>query len=124
MKDIIQLVPDAATEIEGISFSGQMHSLVLLNEDGTPLRSAILWNDVRTSKQCEMITKSLSSDLIKITKNKALEGFTLPKILWVQENEPGFGNRRLNFYYLKIIYVINLQVLIIWIIQMQPDLYY
>lgn len=97
IKDIIQLVPDAATEIEGISFSGQMHSLVLLNEDGTPLRNAILWNDVRTTKQCEMITEVLGTDLIKITKNKALEGFTLPKILWVQENEPAIWEQTAQF---------------------------
>lgn len=74
--------------IEGISFSGQMHGLVLIDETGTPLRPAILWNDTRTTKQCQKITEVLGSKLLEITKNKALEGFTLPKILWVQEHEP------------------------------------
>ena len=88
MKEIIEKVPDAATQIDGISFSGQMHSLVLLDSEGNSLRNAILWNDVRTTKQCETITETLGSELINVTKNKALEGFTLPKMLWVKENEP------------------------------------
>lgn len=88
MKQLIAKVPAMATELEGISFSGQMHSLVLLDESGDVLRNAILWNDVRTTAQCETITDRLGDELISITKNKALEGFTLPKILWVKENEP------------------------------------
>lgn len=88
MKQLVQTFPGAVSEIEGISFSGQMHSLVLIDDEGNSLRNAILWNDVRTTKQCEVITEKLGSDLINITKNKALEGFTLPKILWVQEHEP------------------------------------
>lgn len=79
-------------DIEGLSFSGQMHGLVLIDKDGVPLRNAILWNDTRTTKQCEKITKTLKDDLLGIAKNKALEGFTLPKILWVQENEPQIWN--------------------------------
>ncbi|AQY52213.1 xylulose kinase [Listeria weihenstephanensis FSL R9-0317] len=75
-------------EIAGISFSGQMHSLVLLGDDEQVLRRAILWNDVRTTTQCEAITEKLGAKLLDITKNKALEGFTLPKLLWVQEHEP------------------------------------
>ena len=74
--------------IEGISFSGQMHGLVLIDERGTHLRPAILWNDTRTTTQCEQVTDVLGSKLLDITKNKALEGFTLPKLLWVQEYEP------------------------------------
>lgn len=88
MKELVEKVPEMATELEGISFSGQMHSLVLLDDAGDVLRNAILWNDVRTTAQCEEITERLGDDLISITKNKALEGFTLPKILWVQQNEP------------------------------------
>ncbi|MBT2732454.1 xylulokinase [Carnobacterium sp. ISL-102] len=86
--EIIDEVPEASTGIQGISFSGQMHSLVLLDDKNQVLRNAILWNDVRTTKQCVEITEKLKEDLITITKNRALEGFTLPKILWVKENEP------------------------------------
>jgi xylulokinase len=88
IKQILAEVPSAKASIEAISFSGHMHSLVLLGENNLPVRNAILWNDVRTTKQCRFITEKLGDDLIKITKNFALEGFTLPKILWVMENEP------------------------------------
>lgn len=85
---MIEIVPDSKQQLEGISFSGQMHSLVLTNEEDRVVRPAILWNDVRTTKQCDEIKERLGDTLLKVTKNKALEGFTLPKILWVQENEP------------------------------------
>ncbi|MHC5248642.1 xylulokinase [Enterococcus sp. LJL90] len=81
-------VADFTEELAGISFSGQMHSLVLLDEEKQVLRNAILWNDVRTTKQCQEIMAEFGTELLAITKNIALEGFTLPKILWVQENEP------------------------------------
>lgn len=97
IKELVQLVPEASSQIEGISFSGQMHSLVLLDKEGTPLRNAILWNDVRTTKQCEIITERLGEELIKVTKNKALEGFTLPKILWIKENEPEIWEQTAQF---------------------------
>ena len=76
------------SKVEGISYSGQMHGLVLLDEDNKVLRPAILWNDTRTTKQCAEITEKVGSKFLDITRNKPLEGFTLPKILWVKENEP------------------------------------
>ncbi|MHC5228656.1 xylulokinase [Enterococcus sp. LJL99] len=88
LQEMVQKVPDMSSELEGISFSGQMHSLVLLDESGTVIRNAILWNDVRTTEQCKYLMKHYKEQLLEITKNSALEGFTLPKILWVQENEP------------------------------------
>ncbi|MDP4157630.1 MAG: FGGY family carbohydrate kinase, partial [Bacillota bacterium] len=75
-------------DIEGLSFSGQMHGLVLLDEHHQVIRNAILWNDTRTTPQCKKIDQQLGGKLLDITKNPALEGFTLPKILWVKENEP------------------------------------
>ncbi|MHA7966109.1 xylulokinase [Paenibacillus sp. CAU 1782] len=77
-----------AAAIEGISFSGQMHGLVLLNGEGRPVRNAILWNDTRTTAECREIEAALGEDLLAITRNPALEGFTLPKILWVRKHEP------------------------------------
>lgn len=74
--------------IEGMSFSGQMHGLVLLNRAGNPVRNAILWNDTRTTEQCREMEKTLGDRLLSITRNPALEGFTLPKLLWVREHEP------------------------------------
>ncbi len=79
----------APEEIQGIGLTGQMHGLVLLDEHGGVLRPAILWNDQRTGAQCDEIRARLGKErLIRITGNDALTGFTAPKILWVQENEP------------------------------------
>ena len=86
-----QLVNGSAVSPEdicGLSFSGQMHGLVLLDENHQVIRNAILWNDTRTTAQCKKIDQQLGGKLLEITKNPALEGFTLPKILWVKENEP------------------------------------
>jgi xylulokinase len=75
--------------IAAIGLTGQMHGLVLLDESGDVLRPAILWNDQRTGPQCDRIRARLGKErLIQITGNDALTGFTAPKILWVQENEP------------------------------------
>ncbi|WP_137597046.1 xylulokinase [Paucilactobacillus kaifaensis] len=84
-------------EIEGISYSGQMHGLVLLDENNQVLRPAILWNDTRTTKQREEIIDKMGERYIEITRNQPLEGFTLPKILWVKENEPSIFARAKTF---------------------------
>ncbi|GAA0286172.1 xylulokinase [Gracilibacillus halotolerans] len=89
LKELVETFNGNANEIEGLSFSGQMHGLVLLDENNEVLRNAILWNDTRTTPQCQTIYDKVGKDrFISITKNLALEGFTLPKIVWVQENEP------------------------------------
>ncbi len=76
-------------EVAGIGLTGQMHGLVLLDADGNVLRPSILWNDQRTQKQCDEITERVGfARLIELTGNRALTGFTAPKILWVRENEP------------------------------------
>lgn len=97
IQSIVKEIPDAASKIDGISFSGQMHSLVLLDNKNHVLRNAILWNDVRTTEQCREITETLKDDLISITKNRALEGFTLPKLLWVKEKEPEIWQKVAHF---------------------------
>ncbi|MFD1884170.1 xylulokinase [Paenibacillus wenxiniae] len=86
-----------ASEIEGLSFSGQMHGLVLLDEQHEVIRPAMLWNDTRTTAQCRRIEETLGDELLKIARNRALEGFTLPKILWVQEHEPDNWKRAALF---------------------------
>src|SRR5699024_11269240 len=85
-------------EIEGLSFSGQMHGLVLLDEQHEVLRNAILWNDTRTTTECEDIYAKVGEErLLDITKNPALEGFTLPKILWVKKHEPDLFAKTAKF---------------------------
>ncbi|MCB5954223.1 xylulokinase [Enterococcus sp. CWB-B31] len=97
LQEMLYEVPDMAEKLEGISFSGQMHSLVLVDGAGEVLRNAILWNDVRTTEQCRKIMTKMGEKVLKITKNIALEGFTLPKILWVQENEPDIWAKAKKF---------------------------
>ncbi len=74
----------------GISFSGQMHGLVALDQNGKPLRRAILWNDQRTEKQCREITERAGGlqKLLSYTNNQMITGYTGGKILWMKENEP------------------------------------
>ena len=86
-KALSEKVGDFKAELEGIAISGQMHGLVTLDGEDKVVRPAILWNDTRTTKQCTEIMEGFGDRLITITKNKALEGFTLPKILWMQEEE-------------------------------------
>lgn len=76
-------------DIVGIGLTGQMHGLVLLDEEGNVLRPCIQWNDQRTAAQCEALTSKVGfENVIRITGNPILTGFTAPKVLWVQENEP------------------------------------
>jgi xylulokinase len=90
---VAQTGVDAAL-IQGIGLTGQMHGLVLLNEKGEVLRPSILWNDQRTGLQCDAIRARFGRErLIQVTGNDALTGFTAPKILWVQENEPEIWKR-------------------------------
>ena len=74
--------------IAGLSISGQMHGLVMLDNKGKVLRNAILWCDSRTADQCAEIEKLVGKKrLVEINANPALTGFTAPKILWVREHE-------------------------------------
>lgn len=79
----------SAREIKGIGLSGQMHGLVMLDQNGEVLRRSIIWCDSRTAKECEEITDLVGAErLIEITANPALAGFTAGKILWVRKHEP------------------------------------
>lgn len=73
--------------IDGLSFSGQMHSLVLLDKNYDVIRPAILWNDSRSEDEAKYINTVFGKKVIEITGNKAVAGFTLPKLLWIKENE-------------------------------------
>jgi len=89
IKTVLAEADVSLAAIAGIGLTGQMHGLVLINKDGEVLRPAILWNDQRTGEQCDTIRAKIgAARLIQITGNDALTGFTAPKILWVQENEP------------------------------------
>ncbi|MEN6471704.1 MAG: decarboxylating NADP(+)-dependent phosphogluconate dehydrogenase [Clostridiaceae bacterium] len=72
-----------------MSFSGQMHGLVLLDEEDKVIRPALLWNDGRTADECDYLNGEIGKEkLIAWTGNVALAGFTAPKVLWVRRHEP------------------------------------
>ena len=78
-----------AASVAGIGVAGQMHGLVVLDESDNIIRPAILWNDGRTAKQVDYLNNVIGKErLSKLTANIAFAGFTAPKILWMQENEP------------------------------------
>ncbi len=79
----------AGHDVAGIGLSGQMHGLVTLDEADRVVRPAILWNDQRTAAECEAIEERIGLDrLMELTGNRALPGFTAPKLLWMRANEP------------------------------------
>jgi xylulokinase len=78
-----------AVEPAGIGLAGQMHGLVALDCADRVLRPAILWNDQRTGAECAEIEKRVGFDrLVALTGNRALTGFTAPKLLWLRRHEP------------------------------------
>jgi xylulokinase len=87
----LSIISQKATDgrIAGIGLSGQMHSLVLLDQSNQVIRPAILWCDQRTARECAEIEDRIGREkLIEITANPALTGFTASKLLWVQKHEP------------------------------------
>jgi xylulokinase len=72
-----------------VGLSGQMHGLVVLDTEQRVLRPAILWNDQRTAAECAEIEERVGfSRLLELTGNRALTGFTAPKLLWLRRHEP------------------------------------
>ena len=88
--DVIDRLSEGIREkIAGISIAGQMHGLVMLDENDEVIRPAILWNDGRSRKQTAYLNDVIGKEkLSNLTGNIAFSGFTAPKILWVYENEP------------------------------------
>ena len=77
------------SQVAGISFGGQMHGLVVLDDQDKVIRPAILWNDGRTGKETEYLNTVIGKErLSQYTANIAFAGFTAPKILWMRNHEP------------------------------------
>ncbi len=77
------------SKLAGISFGGQMHGLVILDEDDKVIRPCILWNDGRTKAECEYLNERIGKTALSAyTANIAFAGFTAPKIMWLKKNEP------------------------------------
>ena len=90
MEGIKELIAEAdKSQIAGISFGGQMHGLVILDEEDQVIRPALLWNDGRTYEECDYLNNEIGKDkLSEYTANISFTGFTAPKILWVKNKEP------------------------------------
>jgi len=89
IKDALSISNISPQNIACIGLSGQMHGSVFLDSSGEVIRPAILWNDQRTYRQCDKIYSIFGYEgFIKLSYNKALPGFTAPKILWLKETEP------------------------------------
>ncbi len=82
-----------AGDVAAVSFSGQMHGLVTLDEHGELVRDAIIWCDQRTAGESEWIEARYGPDLIRATGNPPLAGFTLPKLVWMRRHEPALFGR-------------------------------
>ena len=93
-KAILEGIPELlqgfdGAAVAGIGCGGQMHGLVILDEDDNVIRPAILWNDGRTQLQVDYLNNVITREkLSALTANIAFAGFTAPKVLWVKENEP------------------------------------
>ena len=90
MEGIRGLLKDAdKNQVAGISFGGQMHGLVILDEKDQVIRPAILWNDGRTTEECDYLNNVIGKEkLSEYTANISFTGFTAPKILWMRKHEP------------------------------------
>ena len=90
IKSVCAQRPNGGASIAGVGISGQMHSSVFLDKTGAVIRPALLWCDGRTTAECREIEQRVGGEqrLRDLTSNPALEGFTLPKVLWLRKNEP------------------------------------
>src|SRR4029077_19798959 len=76
-------------KIAAVGLSGQMHSSVFLDKAAKVIRPALLWCDGRTTEECRQITARIGEQQLRDwVSNPALEGFTLPKVLWLRNHEP------------------------------------
>ncbi|HEY1565275.1 MAG TPA: xylulokinase [Gaiellaceae bacterium] len=88
-EDVLSRLPEGP-----VGLSGQMHGLVVLDAEQRVLRPAILWNDQRTAAECAEIEQRVGLDrLLELTGNRALTGFTAPKLLWLRRHEPELYGR-------------------------------
>lgn len=90
IRDVLEETGVTGDDVAGIGLTGQMHGLVMLDDDGDVLRPALLWNDGRAYAECDAIRQSVGGldRLVELTGNDAFAGFTAPKLLWVRTHEP------------------------------------
>jgi xylulokinase len=89
---VTALSPKHRREVAAIGLAGQMHGATVLGAAGESLRPAILWNDGRSGEECRQLESEVDS-LVTITGNRAMPGFTAPKLLWIRRHEPDLFSR-------------------------------
>jgi xylulokinase len=91
---VLHRIRSEGVEILGLGLSGQMHGLVCLDAADRVIRPAILWNDGRSARECSAIEAKLGRErLVQLSGNRALPGFTAPKLLWMRHHEPALYAR-------------------------------
>ena len=86
------------SDVRGIGLSGQMHGLTLLDEDDEVIRPALIWCDQRSQAQVDFINDKVGREkVLAYTANPVVTGFTLPKLLWVRDNEPAISSAFARF---------------------------
>jgi xylulokinase len=94
IRSVLAATGVSGDDVAAVGLAGQMHGAVLLDAADASLRPAILWNDQRTSAECDEIRERVGAQrLIEVTGNDALTGFTAPKLLWVRRHEPATWGR-------------------------------
>ncbi len=94
VQGVLQKAAVDGSSIRGLGLSGQMHGLVLLDKNKEVIRPALIWCDQRSQRQVNEINAEIGPEVVlRATANPVLTGFTLPKLLWVRDHEPGFFGR-------------------------------
>lgn len=90
LRELTQQLPERGQEVRGIGLCGQMHGLTALDADARVIRPAILWNDQRAAEECAWITEQAGGldELLRMTRNRMLPGFTGGKVIWLRNHEP------------------------------------
>src|SRR5690242_10708196 len=89
VRGVLQQAGVAGREVKGIGLSGQMHGLVILDEAHQVIRPSLIWCDQRSQAQVDFVNAKIGREnVLRYTANPVLTGFTLPKLLWVRDNEP------------------------------------
>lgn len=90
IRELLNVAGITGDQVQGVGLSGQMHGSVFLDAELRVIRPALLWCDQRTGEQCEWIERTVGKERLgRLTGNKALTGFTAPKVVWLKQREPG-----------------------------------
>jgi xylulokinase len=89
IRGVLSQAKVSGRDVRGIGLSGQMHGLVILDQANVVIRPSLIWCDQRSQSQVDFINQKVGrGNVLKYTANPVLTGFTLPKLLWVRDNEP------------------------------------